>query len=374
MNQKIFATIFLSLFLLSLTLSPILANNNEATILIRAEPSYKSIKAGEVASFSIKVESLTRFRRIVILTVEGLPENTIGIFTPEKGRTPFHSKLTIITTIQTPEGAYEITITAVSGDKEEEAKVGLIINPPEAAITSTSTTQTTTRENILLVNVQTDEAIYTQNDVVKISGSVQDRFKNPVEAVEVSIQIVNPLGNVVHSALIETDSSGIYFDNFTIGELGYSIFINGTYTVFVTASKFGYIDGYAHATFIVGESNLPSVNFVSINITDSTGEAIKSEFTQGESLIIWVTVENSGEILNNAYVWLEIDDPNGTPIKVDFHVGDLEQGKTITEGFSFIIPANAVKGIYSTKAFVSDKLISQGGKFLASIDAIFMVN
>lgn len=374
LNQKIFATVFLSLFLLSLTLSPTLANTNEPTILIRVEPSYKAIKAGEVASFSIKVESLTRLRQIIILTVEGLPENAIGIFTPEKGATPLRSKLTIITTIQTPAGVYEIKIIAVSGDEEEEAKVGLIINPPETTITSTSTTQTTTKENLLLVNVQTNEAVYTQNDVVKISGSVQDRFKNPVEAVEVSIQVVNPLGNVVHSALIKTDSSGIYFDNFTIGELGYSIFINGTYTIFVTASKFGYIDGYAHATFIVGESNLPSINFVSINITDSTGGTIKSEFTQGESLIIWVTVENSGETLNNAYVWLEIDDPNGTPIKVDFHIGNLEKDESITEGFSFTIPTNGVKGIYSIKAFVSDNLISQGGKFLASIDAIFIVN
>jgi hypothetical protein len=373
LSQKFFATIFLSLFILSLTLSPTIANNNEATIFIRAEPSYKTIKAGEIACFSIKVESLTRPRQIVILMVKELPENSIGIFTPEKGRTPFRSKLTIITTLQTPIGAYEITIIAVSGDKEAEAKVGLIVNPPEVIITSTSTTPSI-KEKALLVNVQTDKEVYAQNDVVEISGSVQDQFKNPIDSAEVSIQVVNPLGNIVHSALIETNPLGIYFDNFTIGELGYSIFIDGTYTVFVTASKFGYIDGYAHASFIIGESTLPSINFVSINITDSTGEEIKSEFTQGESLIIWVTIENSGETLKNAYAWLEIDDPNGTPIKVDFHIGDLEKGKTVTEGFSFTIPANAVKGVYSTKAFVSDKLISQGGKFLASTDAIFMVD
>ncbi|MEM4649507.1 MAG: hypothetical protein QXP78_02435 [Candidatus Bathyarchaeia archaeon] len=372
MNQKIFSPIFLGLFMLSLILPATLANTNDAIIFIRVEPSYKEIKAGEVARFSIKVESLTRFKQIAILTVEGLPENTVGILTPEKGIVPFQSKLTIITSIQTPTGIYEVTIVAISGEKREEAKVGLIINPP--GVTITSTTQTTTKGNILYVNVQTDKTIYTQNDVVKISGSVQDQFKNPMKEVDVSIQVVNPLGNVVHSALIKTDFFGIYFDNFTIGELGYSIFMNGTYTVFVTASKFGYIDGYAHTSFIIGKSNIPTVNFISINITDPVGETIKSEFTQGESLIIWVTVENSGVTLEKAYLWVEVDDPNGTPLGVYFNIGDLEEGKTKTVGFSFTISPNAYKGIYTAKAFISNDLISRGGKFLASTDAIFMVN
>ncbi|MEM2422551.1 MAG: hypothetical protein QXZ34_05145, partial [Candidatus Bathyarchaeia archaeon] len=128
MNQKIFSPIFLGLFMLSLILPATLANTNDAIIFIRVEPSYKEIKAGEVARFSIKVESLTRFKQIAILTVEGLPENTVGILTPEKGIVPFQSKLTIITSIQTPTGVYEVTIVAISGEKREEAKVGLIIN------------------------------------------------------------------------------------------------------------------------------------------------------------------------------------------------------------------------------------------------------
>jgi len=371
MKQKIFATAFLTLFLLSLTMPTISAN--ETLLFIRVEPSYRSIKAGEAAIYSIKVESLTRFPQIVTLSIEGLPENAIGIFTPERGRIPFRSKLTIITTIQTPAGTYELTIIAISGDEEIEAKTALIVNPPEAIITSTSTTQIITKEKTLYANVQTDKTVYNQNETVKISGSVQDQFRAPVASVEVSIQVVNPLGNVVHSALITTNNLGIYFDNFTIGELGYSIFIPGVYTVFVTASKEGYIDGYAHTSFVVGEANTPSINFVSINITDLNGE-VRSEFTQGEALIIWVTVENYGTTLEKAYIWIEVDDPNGAPLGVYFNIGDLEYGKAKTVGFSFTISANAYKGVYLIKAFVSNDLISRGGEFLASTDSVFMVN
>jgi len=372
LKQKIFATTYLTLFILSIMLPTILANENESPLLIRVEPSYRAIKAGETTIYSIKVESLTRFPQIVMLKVNGLPENSIGIFTPEKGRTPFKSKLTIITTIQTPAGAYEITIIAISGDKEEGAKTALIVNQLETTITSTITTSTLITRT-LYVNVQTDKTSYNQNETVKIFGSVQDQFRNPLTSIEVSIQVVNPSGNIVHSALTKTNSLGIYFDNFTIGELGYSIFIPGTYTVFVTASKEGYLDGYAHASFIIGEANIPSINFVNVNITDLNGE-IKSEFAQGEALIIWVTVENSGATLEKAYVWVEIDDPNTTPLGVYFNIGDLENGKIKTIGFSFTISANAYKGVYVAKAFVSNDLISKGGKFLASTDAVFIVN
>lgn len=375
MDKKVLAaTLLLTVFLAGALLAQAKPDREEgeATITLEIKPSYKELKAGEVARFTVKVESLDHSRIVVELGVEGLPDGAVGILTPTKGKTPFRSMLTVITSLETQPGQYVITVVAVSGEAEASGQLALIVNPPGVTVTTTTTETTTTRENSLVVSVQTERPVYYQNEVVKISGSVRDSSQNAVPEAEVSIQVENPLGTVVHSALTRTNGLGVYFDNFTVGEVGYSVFLPGTYTIFVTASKLGYIDGHSHASFVIEETSLPSVNFVTLYTTDPNGN-LTSDFSPGETLIVWLSVENFGANLTGAYIWMEIDDPEGIPLFVHYDIDDLRTGETATKGSSFTVPTAAAKGTYVVRAFVSDKLISQGGKFLAIGELRFMV-
>lgn len=379
MDKKFLAAVLLlTVFLAGALLAQAKADRDEdeekeVSITLQIKPSYRELKAGEVARFTIKVESLDRSKIVVELGVEEVPEGAVGILTPTKGKTPFRSMLTVITSLETQPGQYVITVVAVSGEVEVSGELALIVNPPRITVTTTTTETTTTQENRLFVSVQTERSVYYQNEVVKISGSVWVSSQNAVPEAEVSIQVTNPLGNVVHSALTRTNGFGVYFDNFTVGEVGYSVFLPGTYTVFVTASKLGYVDGHSHASFVIEETSLPSVNFVTLYTTDLNGN-LTADFSLGETLIVWLSVENSGANLTDAFIWMEVDDPTGIPLKVDFHIEEvLETGETATKGFSFTVPTTAAKGTYVVRAFVSDKLISQGGKFLAIGELRFMV-
>jgi hypothetical protein len=66
-----------------------------------------------------------------------------------------------------------------------------------------------------------------------------------------------------------------------------------------------------------------------------------------------------------------VRDPNGVPVQIQIHPAQLEAGQSIKEGWAIALPANAAVGVYTVNALVSDKLISQGGTFLASSETQF---
>jgi hypothetical protein len=51
-------------------------------------------------------------------------------------------------------------------------------------------------------------------------------------------------------------------------------------------------------------------------------------------------------------------------------ISTLDGGATVEDGLSFTLN-HPIIGVYTVNALVSDKLISQGGTFLASADAQF---
>jgi len=70
-------------------------------------------------------------------------------------------------------------------------------------------------------------------------------------------------------------------------------------------------------------------------------------------------------------VWIQVRDPNGVPVQIQMQVSTLNGGETIKDGLDFTLPHQSTMGVYTVNALVSDKLISQGGTFLASADAQF---
>ena len=86
--------------------------------------------------------------------------------------------------------------------------------------------------------------------------------------------------------------------------------------------------------------------------------------------MVWVVVENSGATFEGV-IWVQIRDPHGTPVWIQFQISQLGTGQTIKVAFGFAITANMASGLYTANTLVSDKLISQGGTFLASANTEF---
>jgi hypothetical protein len=59
------------------------------------------------------------------------------------------------------------------------------------------------------------------------------------------------------------------------------------------------------------------------------------------------------------------------PVQIGIHIANLHTGETIKDGIGFTLSNNATPGVYRVDALVSDKLISQGGSFLANAQTQF---
>jgi uncharacterized membrane protein len=164
---------------------------------------------------------------------------------------------------------------------------------------------------------------------------------------------------------MDTDSAGTFQTEVTLG----SGTPTGTYTVFASASKTGYSSTTTRTTFVVGTTTTPSVIINAVYAGDSAGNPT-SIFTSGQTIWIWVIIENIGATFQGV-VWIQVRDPNGVPVQIQTHVAQLQTGQTIKDSLEVSLPGNAPIGVYTVNALVSDKLISQGGTFLASSETQF---
>jgi hypothetical protein len=101
--------------------------------------------------------------------------------------------------------------------------------------------------NQLSVTVSTDKPSYDPGDAVLITGRVLDQSLNGVALASVSIQVNDPSGNAIHVGWILSTADGYYEDQF-IAQNGS---MNGGYSIYVTASKPGYVDATAQAGCII---------------------------------------------------------------------------------------------------------------------------
>ncbi len=326
--------------------------------LLEVAPLSQIVTLGRSTSFQLSLRATDLYGLVPVnLSVAGLPRNTTYKFNPDSLTVPtdthVNSTLVVETTDLTPPGIYPIQVTATdrSDGSADSITVMLIVSSASFTITVTP-----------------DKPTYSQGEVVIFYGSVRDFEDLPARGGSVSIQILNPSGSTVHVASATTNRFGQYSDNFTLT----SEATVGTYTVFVTATVPGYQDSYNQVTFTVGESLTPSITIVAVYLTDPAG-LNRSGFRPGETAVVRVIVQNGGAELKKGMIWVEVDNPDGVPISVTFVETTIGRGGTVTVGVSTTLAESSVSGYYNANSYVSDKMISQGGKFFANAKTIFQV-
>ena len=339
------------------------ANTVEAQINV--DPTLATIDAGAFATFNIHVKISGEAG--VLLAAKGVPPNSVAIFTEETGVADpdFHSTLTVVTSPTTPPGTYGITLVALINGQEFDTQVVLQVNA-SSTTTQTMSSSTTSVGNALALTLYTNARQYTTNDTVIVQGRVTDAGGNAVENSVVAVQVDAATGSEVYSQQnLSTDLAGIYQFSFKLPASATA----GTYTVFASASKDGYANATTHTTFIVGTSSTPSILIKTVYAGDSSGNP-SAVFTAGQTVYIWVTVQNIGATFQGV-IWVQVRDPNGVPVSIQIRISQLTTGETITDGFGFTFFGRATVGLYSVNALVSDKLISQGGTFFANTNTEF---
>ena len=171
----------------------------------------------------------------------------------------------------------------------------------------------------------------------------------------------------IASAKLVTDAAGVFSFKVPVNATNRA----GTYIVFASAAKFGYASATTHTTFVAGTSSTPSVVIKDIYATDMSGNR-SVVFSTGQTVLVWVVVANSGAAFDGV-IWVQVRDSKGTPIWIQFQISRLETGQTVKVAFGFQVTSAMGAGLYTANVLVSDKLISQGGTFLASASSEFAI-
>jgi hypothetical protein len=325
-----------------------------------------TINAGDIAKYDIRI--VQGSTADVLLVARGVPPDSVAIFTPDAGvaNPDFNSTLTIVTSADTPTGNYAIMAVAIINGKEVTDQVFLLISTAASVTTFANATTSVSFGTTLSMTVSTDKSQYEPNSTVSIQGHVTDLTGNAVSDATIAIQVDTPTGaELFYTNSLHTDSAGIFQAQVNLP----SNSPTGTYTVFTSATRGGYSPVTTRTTFVVGTSSTPSVVIDAVYAGDSTGNPSPT-FTVGQTIWIWVVIGNNGATFQGV-VWIQVRDPNGVPVQIQIQISKLDSGQTIKDGIGFTMLGHPATGVYTVNALVSDKLISQGGTFLASADTEF---
>ncbi|MCW4033396.1 MAG: hypothetical protein NWF08_08435 [Candidatus Bathyarchaeota archaeon] len=431
---------------------------------LSANPDFQIIDAGETAVYDVEVLSIGEYYNKVPIDISGLPIDAEVIFENPSGIPPFNSKMEIISDSSTPDGIYNLTISAkhlnevrkfdvtlriksstevefnfkvnpnsqlvipgdsvkynifistsglsedpinfsvgglpknctsefstnpviIGQDNEQDltllVSTGFLVTPGIYYLTITGKCNAeggpicaTSLVLIisgasLQVEISTDKLAYNPGETVHIDGKV-DGWGISTDNVSISIQVADHSGDVAHIGLTTTDIHGSFYNNFTLGDNSKS----GTYQLFITASNLDVRDAYALTSFVVGESSDPAIIIATIYSTD-VNNSKKNIFSPGETVNVVLDINNGGDELNGI-IWIEIEDDNGVPLQILMIQNVIKNTVKDDEGpiiirISFKLSDQASSGSYSMRGYVSDKMISEGGKFLASDQGVFQV-
>jgi len=361
------------------TTSPVTEGPSEVTetvggFYLKVDPASHTVermsngKSGS-ASYSVKVTALSGFRDEVELSLKGLPETCSAFFNPEYA-TPkpvFTSILEVIVPPSVPNGVYALNITGASDKTIRYATATLIIEGEAAVSTVKTETTSATTSAALKVSVSTEQGSYKGGEDVAISGSVRLSRATSAANATVSLSVLDPSGEQIHAAALQTSEDGRFAVNFTLP----STVADGIYTVYATASMSGYKDAFASVSFTVGVSAV-SVRIVETSITLPNG-TLSSEFHPGETAVVWVAANSTGADLVAGNIWVEVLDPDNIPIALVAVVVTVHAGEQVAVGAHVILALDAKIGIYTVTVLVSDRSIVTGGKFLDSKDTAFII-
>jgi hypothetical protein len=341
------------------------------SFIIKVEPQVQTVhRNGKIrsATYSVEVRALTKLRDEVELSISGLPKSSQAVFNPDEGvpRPVFVSILKIFISSSTPAGVYTLTIIGAREDAEQHATTTLIVEGQ--TVTTTTTTTTATHERRLRLSVSTGQENYKKGDRVDIFGYVKLRSGESVANIPLSLDVVDSTGQDVHVRSLVTDQAGRYSDSFTLPLNA----VEGTYAVYVVANMATYENSFAKTTFTVGVSDMPSIRIVNATVAMVNG-TISSEFHPGETVVVWVAVNNSGADLKDGRVWVEVLDPNDVPISVVVVMVTIHNGEQVKTGIQVTLRSDAATGTYTVRALVSNAPIMTGGRFLDFKETAFIV-
>lgn len=331
-------------------------------------PSHKiqHLKNGKTrsATYSVQVKALSGFRGEVALAVQGVPPYSVPLLNPERGvpKPGFASVLKVFVPPSTPAGVYTLTIVAAGGGYTHIATTTLIVEGESSPPT------TLPEQKRLQVTVSTDKENYQPSETVKISGYVKLDSGASIAGADVSLSVLNPEGENVHLAILTTSEVGSYSEDFALP----SNAMEGTYTIYSAATLSGYQQTVATLTFTVGQSQAPSVRVVDLSVALLDG-TLSSEFHPGETVVIWAAVNNTGADLVDGNTWVEVLDPDNSPITVVVVIITVNTGEQERIGVHIILGSVAKIGTYAVRVLVSDGPIVTGGKFLDSEETAFVV-
>jgi hypothetical protein len=347
------------------TTSPPKTNPSAIAFRVHVDPSSRTIKAGDYARFNIQI--LANDTASVLLTAKNIPSRSTAIFTQDFGQAnpEFDSSFTIVTSADISAGTYAMTIVSIVNGNETDSQLGLVVTSSSA---NTRTNTFTVPGTSLAVSINADQHHYEPNDTVVLQGKVSDITGSAVADAVASIQVDGPTGAETESNIIRTDAAGTFRISFQVPADA----AGGTYTAYASVAKSGYTSATTHTTFVIKISSTPSVVIREIYTSDITGNQ-SAVFRAGQTVLVWVVVDNGGATLTDAVVWVQIRDSNLTPIWIGIQVSTLGTGQTARIAFGFVITPSVSPGLYAANALVSDKLISRGGTFVASTNTEFAV-
>lgn len=334
---------------------------------IHVEPASRSVTAGGYVTYDIDIRQQGTAN--VFLATKGVPPMSVAIFSQDSGvaAPEFRSTLTIVTSANTPATTYNIVVVSLVNGQEYDTPVSLQVSSVTTT-TQTNNTITVPSGTSLSLILDTDMHRYDPNATVHLQGHVADGSGNVIANATVNVQVDSPTGlEILALKNIRTDSAGVFRASFTFPRFTQT----GTYTAFASANKQGYVSATTRTTFVVETSSTPSVVIQAVYTGDSSGSPI-TVFSPGQTVYVWVVIENVGPTFRGV-IWVQVRDPNGSPVQVLMRVSSLTSGETFRDGFGFTLLGKLTPGLYTVNALISDNLISQGGVFLASSSMQFAV-
>jgi hypothetical protein len=311
-----------------------------------------AVVVGETADFTITLASLNGFSGQISLSVQS--NITAQLSNARVQLAPSQNSsvlLTVPTNVSTPLRSYELNVTATSGQLVRWMTVTLAVSSPS-----------------LLVSAATNTLTYSAGQTVALSGQVKDFSGESVQSASIYVQTIGPSANTIYSLNLTSSTQGTFNNNFTIPLNS----INGTYTIYLTASKPGYEDGFSDVNIVVGQTNQPAIQITILQITDALNHT-RTSFGPGDTVWIWAREVNAGAALNQSMLWFTVDNPQAASVLISFSIGPLNANENTEVGFSYEIGANPTTGVYHSSVLVTNNFIYLGGVILASAETTFIV-
>jgi hypothetical protein len=163
----------------------------------------------------------------------------------------------------------------------------------------------------LVASVQTDKPWYNISENINVYGSILSGGL-PLPNTNVALEIHDPVGNPVIVRSVQTNSSGVYSLTLKLSQEA----LTGSYNIYVSCT-YGGQTAFSSTSF--GASALA--------LTISTN---KDSYKIGDNITIMGNVTFNSLKLQGAFVALEVQDPNATPIIVRVLETDTQGNCSLT--------------------------------------------